>query len=278
MRTFPIVLQNSLNSDAATLCFFWRVERKDGQVFCFTDHDHDLVINGETYLAGTGATPSAIESKSGMAVSNLEIQTLLNSDVISENDLINGRWDGAKMICGICNWQDPSNSVGILRSGYLGDISLQGQLFVAEFKGLMQRLQQAVTRMVGPECDVELGSTWCGVDLTPYTFTGEITAIDSRTKLTIDVTQPDDYFSYGILKITSGDANNLQARVQSSLSSGVIELFLPIPATLAVGDTVEIIAGCDKRRETCKNKFSNIENFQGFPFVPGIDDVTKGPL
>ena len=30
-------------------------------------------------------------------------------------------------------------------------------------------------------------------------------------------------------------------------------------------------AGCDKRRETCRDKFANILNFQGFPFMPGSD-------
>lgn len=278
MKTFPIVLQNSLNSDTSTLCFFWRVERTDGQVFRFTDHDRDLNINGEIYLAGTGATPSAIQSKIGMAVSNLTVQTLLDSSVISEADLINGRWDYAKMVCGICDWTNPSNSVGILRAGTLGAVTTNGPMFVAEFNGLMAKLQQEVTRIVGPECDVELGSSWCSVNLTPFTFTGTISAVTNRKIFTIPTIQATNTFAYGVFKITSGVAAGLQGKVESSTSGGVITLFLPLPASPAVGDTYEIIAGCDKRRETCASKFSNLVNFQGFPFVPGTDDVTKGPL
>ena len=29
--------------------------------------------------------------------------------------------------------------------------------------------------------------------------------------------------------------------------------------------------GCDKKFETCRYKFSNVENHRGFPHVPGND-------
>ena len=35
------------------------------------------------------------------------------------------------------------------------------------------------------------------------------------------------------------------------------------------GDQFDIIAGCDKLFSTCKSKFSNALNFQGFPHIPG---------
>ena len=42
-------------------------------------------------------------------------------------------------------------------------------------------------------------------------------------------------------------------------------------AEIAEGDLVRLEAGCDKRTETCRLKFNNFLNFQGFPHVPGED-------
>ncbi|MGB3626453.1 MAG: DUF2163 domain-containing protein, partial [Henriciella sp.] len=34
---------------------------------------------------------------------------------------------------------------------------------------------------------------------------------------------------------------------------------------------------CDKRFETCRDTFSNTENFRGFPHMPGPDAILAGP-
>ena len=45
----------------------------------------------------------------------------------------------------------------------------------------------------------------------------------------------------------------------------------------AVGDRFRVSAGCDKRADTCRQKFSNFLNFRGFPHIPGDDWVTAYP-
>jgi uncharacterized phage protein (TIGR02218 family) len=44
-----------------------------------------------------------------------------------------------------------------------------------------------------------------------------------------------------------------------------------------MGDVLRIEAGCDKRPETCRVKFANFVNFQGFPHVPGEDWLMSYP-
>ena len=39
-----------------------------------------------------------------------------------------------------------------------------------------------------------------------------------------------------------------------------------------------IVAGCDKRFETCRTKFANRLNFRGFPHMPGNDAIQAGPV
>jgi len=38
-----------------------------------------------------------------------------------------------------------------------------------------------------------------------------------------------------------------------------------------------VVAGCDKRAETCREKFQNLVNFQGFPTIPGEDWLMAYP-
>ena len=45
-------------------------------------------------------------------------------------------------------------------------------------------------------------------------------------------------------------------------------LTLANPCALAVSDAVTLYPGCARNRETCKNKFNNILNFGGWPWIP----------
>ena len=41
-----------------------------------------------------------------------------------------------------------------------------------------------------------------------------------------------------------------------------------IPETVKHIETVELVAGCDKKFITCCNKFNNAVNFRGEPLIP----------
>ena len=43
------------------------------------------------------------------------------------------------------------------------------------------------------------------------------------------------------------------------------------------GTLIELIEGCDKRFETCRDRFANALNFRGEPHLPGIDLLTRYP-
>ena len=50
-----------------------------------------------------------------------------------------------------------------------------------------------------------------------------------------------------------------------------VELWTAPGAQPAVGDRVRLIAGCDKRANSCRMKFQNFLNFRGFPHLPPED-------
>jgi len=82
------------------------------------------------------------------------------------------------------------------------------------------------------------------------------------------------YFDNGVLTWTSGANNGLKMEVRGYVP-GQITLFQPMPYAIVIGDGYTMHAGCDKTSNTCLNRFNNIVNFRGFPFLPGIDQLAQ---
>ena len=263
-----------------------RIERTDGFVLCITELDKDITINDielgltdtdQNYLSVAGYTRTNMQSTSDNSVNNADIEGVLTFIGVNREDIIAGRYDFAKLYIFI--W-DYKNNVMVkkLSSGHWGESTIKDGSYTAEFRSLSQQLQQTIGRTYNPGCDAQLGDDRCTIDLTGYTETGEVLGVtDTRVfTSTITGTNEDDVFNYGKITFTSGLNSGLHVEVKKyTLIDNVVELFLPMPFDIQVGDTFELYKGCDKRLETCKVKFSNNINFRGFPYIPGIDQVSK---
>jgi uncharacterized phage protein (TIGR02218 family) len=49
------------------------------------------------------------------------------------------------------------------------------------------------------------------------------------------------------------------------------------PLPVEAGAAVRLIEGCDRRVETCAERFGNAVNFRGEPWLPGNDLLTRYP-
>lgn len=275
MKALDAGLAAHLAGGLTTLCRCWRVERKDGTVLGFTDHDRDLAFEGVTYQAASGFTATAIEDQLGLGVSNLDAQGALSSASIAEDDLLAGRYDDAAVTIFLVNWAEVSQRV-VLRSGFLGQVTRGTIAFSAELRGLAARLDQSAGRIFQRSCPWELGDARCRVDLgaAGNHGTGAVTqAIDAFTLTASGLgALAAGVLARGRLEWTSGDNDGLAVEVKShSLSGGVarITLFLPMSEPIQIGDAFAVTAGCDKALATCRDRFSNAVNFGGFPHMPG---------
>lgn len=280
MKSVGASLLAHMQGETTTLATCWRVTRLDGQVFGFTDHCADLTISGVTYAASTGYTATAIQSGAGLNVDNLDIEGALDSSTITEQDLLAGLWDFAAIEIFIVNYADLTMGEMNLRTGNLGTVRTGRGMFVAELRGMMQRLQQAVGRLVMPACNADLGDSRCGINLATFTdgtVSGSVDSVTSnRQFLDAGLTQATGWFAGGLLTWTSGLNDGLAMEVKQFTSGGSVVLHLPMPYTVAAGDTFTITAGCDKSLATCRDKFANVINFRGFPHLPGITRIGSG--
>lgn len=287
MKTVSPALAAHLAGGAHTMATCWLVTRTDGQVFGFTNHDLDLLIDGVTYQAATGIDRSTIESRQGLSVDNADAVGFLDSEAITDEDLRAGYWDHAEIRVFEVNWADLT--MGDLKQmrGWLGEVALEDAKYRAELRGLMSALNASVGEPYGPACRARLGDERCQKDLTEYTATGAVFVATSSREFTTDLpaqtvrltpssigAPPDGYFDAGLLIWLTGFNAGLRAEVKTYVS-GDVELQLPAPNPVQVGDTFSVQSGCPKDRDTCFTKFGNVVNFRGHPDLPGTDKIIR---
>ena len=266
-----------------TLCHCWQVTRTDGVVLAFTDHDRPLAFDGVTFRADTGLSARALAQTSGLSVDNTEALGALSDAAIREDEIEQGRFDGAEVTAWLVNWADPAQRTVQFR-GSIGEMQRSGGAFRAELRGLTEPLNQPMGRVYQKPCSAVLGDSDCGFDLTTAGYRAE-RAVEAVTEAQEfrwgNLTGFDDgWFTGGRLDVLDGPAQGLWGMVKRDVFEGgtrVIELWQPIRGRVSQGTQVRLTAGCDKRMETCRLKFNNLLNFQGFPDLPGEDWMMAVP-
>lgn len=262
----------------------WALERTDGLVLGFTDHDRDLSFDGIGFAAGTGMSASAVVQATGLAVDNTEAAGALSDQALSEQDILAGRFDGASLTIWEVDWTDVSWRRVLFR-GSLGEITRSGGAFRAELRGLTEPLSKGGGRVFGGMCPAVLGDEPCGFDLNLPGFTVEtpvLNVAENGAILTVsDLPEfASGWFVDGRVRFLDGDAAGLSGIVRrEEMGEGIrrLHLWSAPGATPATGDELRLEAGCDKRFQTCRLKFVNAENFQGFPHVPSDDWLIATP-
>ena len=272
-----------VESGVTTLCRCWALTRTDGVEYGFTDHDRALSFDGIAFKAETGLSAQAVQQATGLAVDNTEAIGALSDAGLSEAEIEAGRFDGAELRAWLVNWADVSVRWLQFR-GTLGEIRRAGGAFHADLRGLTQALNRPLGRIYQKACTAVLGDGGCRFDLeTPgYAEARAVAAVEGARVFRWDdlAGYETGWFARGRLEVLSGAAAGLWGLIkldQTEADTRRIELWEPLRAEIAAGDQVRLVAGCDKRMETCRLKFNNLLNFQGFPDIPGEDWVVAVP-
>lgn len=279
MSMYPADLAQHLDGEATTVCHCWRLTRVDGAVSGFTDHDRPLTADGTLFQPRTGFSASEARDTLGLAVDTVDIEGALSSADIDETDIAAGLYDDATVETLLVNWQD-TRMLASLRKATVGRITRRDGAFVAELKSSMHRLDQINGRTVMRRCDAVLGDARCRFDLDQEGFSSEGAVISVTTPELPRVSGlaafAAGWFAGGGIEWSSGALAGRRSLVEGHTKgpSGVDLSLQPADGpALSPGDAFVVRAGCDKSFATCKVKFANALNFQGFPHLPGNDSA-----
>ena len=275
--SYPEALSAHLAREVTTVCFGWRLTRRDGAVSGFTDHDRPLTIDGTPLEPGSGFTASEARDTLGFGVDTVDIEGALSSAGIDPEDVAGGLYDGATVETFLINWRDPAD-FAVLRTATIGRTTRSDGRFVAELESMAHALDQPSGRYLRRHCDAELGDGRCGFALTGAAHVGAGAVIATVAKDTIvasglEALAP-GWFSHGVLTWTSGPDTGRSVRIVDHRRQGgddVLVLWREHGPEPHIGDGFSIVSGCDKSFATCRVKFANALNFRGFPHLPGND-------
>jgi uncharacterized phage protein (TIGR02218 family) len=230
-------------------------------------------------------TAAALAQSTGLSVDNTEAIGALSSDVVSEADILAGRFDGAQVVAWIVNWSDVSERRMIFR-GTFGELARGDGVFTAELRGLTEVLSRETGMVFHPRCAAVLGDARCGFNLNTSGYSTEVVAEGVSEGRLFSFSAlggfEDRWFEKGRFTVLSGSAKGLIGVVKNDRlatdNSREIELWQALGAAVSSGDLVRIDVGCDRRSETCRLKFNNFNNFRGFPHIPGEDWLNSYPV
>lgn len=148
--------------------------------------------------------------------------------------------------------------------GRMASLSATGKTVTLTFETAFTSLRRfGLRKKYQRTCPYSLYGGGCKVNRDSFSDTETIISLDgSELVFSNNAARPDGFFSGGLVEATDGSVRYIEKHSGSSLT-----LSRPL-LSLSIDQVVKVSAGCNKSRGDCNDKFINIENYGGFPFIP----------
>ena len=255
----------------------------DGTVLRYTSCDIDLTVGGHLFTSlGVKFKKGNVRTPIGTEVADFSLTIYAgDSDTVEGitflNAISNGLFDSAylkrEILCKT-SWTDNSGGTILSFYGRIADIVYKRDQVVFTIKSPSELLNLNFPKNVYQSgCLHTLYDSGCTLLKANFVSASAIHILhDTSLMEAATLTQATGYFDLGRIVFTSGVNNGVIRSIRSyiKVSAGVQQFVLSYPLLNlpSVADTFNIYPGCDKTMTTCTNKFSNLVNFRGFPFIP----------
>lgn len=253
--------------------------KRRAECYFYTLADEDVVYNADTYLAKM-IERGEIEASNETTSVTVDV-TLARTAKLAQVFVRGIPPTPVSLTVWRLHRDDPE-AITIFQ-GEVASVSLEAGTVtlhcVSAQQALLKKLPRIVTQRM---CNHALYDAGCGLDPEDFKWPGTITAV-TLTSTAVQLTIPNfallgsNYFGTGFLRVDGTDERTF-IRAQAG---ELVEVMTLVPG-LIVGAAVTGYAGCDRLVTTCNQKFFNLSNFMGFPFMPErnpftqLDDATSG--
>jgi uncharacterized phage protein (TIGR02218 family) len=235
----------------------------------YTGADHSIAFDGHTYLAAP-IQHGGFNKEDELSNYPLEINMPLSE--VAQRFLATA--PPQKVLVSIYLYQEVEDPQYFL--AYQGEVIKvtigQGNscsVSLNEYTVMSTKLPKT---LIQPACNHILFGSGSGLSCTDWKTSATVEGFYGDNKYiesTAFTLFPLQYFRQGTMEF-EGDSRHI------SYHNGVLcSLQIPFP-DLQIGDTVFLYPGCDKDPATCRDKFDNLDNYLGCPYVPRKNPVLYG--
>jgi uncharacterized phage protein (TIGR02218 family) len=295
-----------LAGGSKTLAVCLRMVRKDGTVFAFTNHTQDIslpeitvgaiTVPATTYQSENGCIPTDLSENDSSNADNMDVTGALGT-YVTDADVRGNLFQGAEWTLILCNYADTSMQQ-LRKRGTVGEATVNGLAFTFSLKSLSSWWQTEIIELAGPMCRYKrLGVSPCPFDMTgtttddmPARITTTVASVTSQREITltdastgadsssVNVSDyPTGRFTKGTITWNDGDNAGQEAMdIQEHKADETITLKWKMPFDIAVGDSVTLDVGCDRRISTCGSDglFDVAYAFGGEEGMPTTEQVS----
>lgn len=234
----------------------------------FTSADKDVDYDGDTYLA-VPMGREGVEVSEEIHQANLSI-TMPVSNAIAAMHLA----DQTDFQTTVTVFVDNGNDVLVFWKGRIASVSANDDEATVECESIFTSLRRPGLRArYQRSCRHALYGSGCNLDPEDFGVAGIVDSIDDVLVQVSEAALSDDgHYLGGYLKAPDGTLRYIVDHVGDLLTlSRPIQSLIDAVAAEGSGDTtdVTIYPGCDHTMQTCLDKFANLNNYGGFPWIPG---------
>lgn len=277
MRNISNDFKESLESDSIILKKCFKIRLKNETVLSFTEFSEDIEFDGTVYKS-FDISNKKYSNFSDIMTDDTEIIAVIDDDSIKKEFILSNDFDNAEIEIFFVNVEHLDYGSVILTSGFIDSVSMVENKVYFNINGKLGLLEKTIGDTYSPLCRAKFCDKKCSLNIANYRFSGKVTNVIEDTVFytndPIIKSKEKDYFKYGYLEFISGENIGRTIEIKQS-ESGDITISASLARKIKVDDEFNIFTGCDKKFETCCEKFNNAVNFRGEPNLPRTTKVYK---
>ncbi len=240
--------------------------------FQYTDTNQNVSFVGLTYTPYpikrskiSYSTDLKVDETNVTMAKNWGVNMAIRKDILSGSEIQIHR----------VNLSNPNDDNVLLFDGKVADTKIDEAVIDLRCTTLDFLNLELPKRELQVACNWQLYGSYCGLTLEDWTVTAVgVDAGSERDKISyssflVGTTQ---YFRGGFIVGLSGHNTGLSKHVTNH-EAAQIKVLPPFPFDPEVDEGLTIAPGCNHNLADCENKFNNLGNYGGFPYIPNQDQV-----
>lgn len=224
----------------------------------FTSADRDIESGGIRYLAAAGLQRGSLRSMGSVKKADLEITAARDNPLVVR--YTSGR---PSTVVSLTIFQDtwPDPAPVVAWKGRVVGVTTKDARAVITCESIFTSLARPGLRaMYQLLCRHGLYQPGCNLDPAAFRVTGDVVAVDGAVVTVAEAAgHADGYFTAGYV-VAGGEYAMITAHAGSQIT---VDKRVILPGT-----TAWLHPGCDHTRQQCNDRFGNVLNYGGYPWVP----------